>query len=365
MKKRIGIDCRLAGGEHAGIGRYTQNLIQRLVVDKNHEWVLFFNNQKQADEILSKVENHVKIVILPVRHYSLKEQFVLPVAFLREKLDLLHIPHFNIPILYPGKIVVTIHDLLWHEQRGSHVTTLPAWKYWLKYWAYKLTVQKAVDKPKVIFVPSKTVAKTIEKYYPQAKSKTVVTYEGIDDSFLKANLESKTIKKQLVYTGSLYPHKNIEVVFKALKKLPDFSLKLVGSRNIFQEETLKLAEKHDVKNQVDFLGRLSDEKLINLYQKSFALIFPSLSEGFGLPGLEAMAVNLPVIASDIPIFKEIYGESAAYFSPSSVEELIETILILEPSRKELINSGQKTIKKYDWQKMVDQTVDEYNKQLKN
>lgn len=363
MKKRIGIDCRLAGEEHAGIGRYTQNLVRRLVKNKNIEWVLFFFDKKQADEIIEKKSDNVEIVLLPIKHYSLKEQLVLPTAFKKTNLDLLHVPHFNIPIFYSGKIVTTIHDLLWHEQRGSHVTTLPAWKYWLKYSAYKTTVEKAVNKSLKIFVPSQTVADTIAKYYPKGKNKTVVTYEGVEEEFLKTKPNKKNIKKQLVYTGSLYPHKNIEVVFKALKKLPKFSLKLVGSRNIFQKETMKLTKKHEVEKQVNFLGRLSDKELIKLYQESYALVFPSLSEGFGLPGLEAMAVDLPVIASDIPIFREVYGEAAAYFDPTNPAELVEKVLILEPSRKPLAETGKKLIKKYSWDEMVKTTMANYQLHL--
>ena len=329
MRKKIGVDCRLAGSKHAGIGRYTQNLVRRLAKNKDFEWVFFFYDQKQATTVLPKVDSHIKKVILPIKHYSLKEQLLLPFAFKKEQLDLLHIPHFNIPLFYSGKIVVTIHDLLWHEQKGSHVTTLPGWKYWLKHWAYMLTVKKAVQKAYTIFVPSQTVAQIIIKYYPTVKNKLIITYEGVADSFLDIKTINKKIKKQLVYTGSLYPHKNIKIVFKALKKLPQFSLKLVGARNIFQQQTRDLSKKYQVKEQVEFLGKLSDQELIKLYQQSYALIFPSLSEGFGLPGLEAMAIGLPVIASDIPIFREIYQDAATYFDPNSAEELIETVLILE------------------------------------
>jgi len=360
--QRTGLDCRLAGEQHAGIGRYTQNLAQRLITNQQYQWVLFFFSKKQADEVLGATKTrpaNLEVIITPVRHYSLKEQLVLPVIFRQARLDLLHIPHFNIPVFYFGKIVVTIHDLLWHEQRGSHVTTLPAWQYWLKYGAYQFTVKQAVNRAQKIFVPSETVAKTVKKYYPDIKDKLITTYEGIADSFLTTKIEKKPTKNQLVYTGSLYPHKNLEVVFKALKKLPEFSLKLVGSRSVFQEETLQLTKKYQVEEQVEFLGRLPDQQLIKLYQESYALVFPSLSEGFGLPGLEAMAVGLPVIASDIPIFQEIYQDSAAYFDPNSAEELVEKVRILGPSRSILTKSGKELVTKYSWSAMTDTTITTY------
>ncbi|HEX9817683.1 MAG TPA: glycosyltransferase, partial [Patescibacteria group bacterium] len=104
-------------------------------------------------------------------------------------------------------------------------------------------------------------------------------------------------------------------------------------------------------------------RLIKLYQRSYALIFPSLSEGFGLPGLEAMAVGLPVIASDIPVFHEVYGNAAAFFSPNSVAELVETVRTLEPSRISLQKAGRKRATQFSWTKMTKQTVTEYRRWL--
>ena len=92
--KRIGVDCRLAGTKHAGIGRYIENFIRRAVKEKTFQWVLFFHDQPQAQAVLPGKLPHVKRVYIPVKHYSLKEQWTLPRVFLKEKLDLLHIPHF-------------------------------------------------------------------------------------------------------------------------------------------------------------------------------------------------------------------------------------------------------------------------------
>jgi hypothetical protein len=141
----IGIDCRLAGKKHAGIGRYIENLVIRLPkVAKEQKdnrqtikWVYFFYDQSQANEISDQIpesnRSTIKTVIAPIRHYSLAEQVKLPAIFKKENLDILHVPHFNVPILYAGKLVVTIHDLLWHERKGLHVTTLHPFLYWLTY----------------------------------------------------------------------------------------------------------------------------------------------------------------------------------------------------------------------------------------
>jgi glycosyltransferase involved in cell wall biosynthesis len=277
------------------------------------------------------------------------------------------VPHFNIPWFYPGKIVVTIHDLLWHEQRGTTVTTLPAWQYWLKYLAYRWTTQLAVWRARRIFVPTKTVAKTLAGYYPGHQSKIVITPEGAGKTYaaqLKSTPPSKEKRKpQLIYTGSLYPHKNIKLIVQALPFLPEFTLLLAGSRTVFQEELRQYVAQQHLTNRVEFLGHLTDQALIKRYQQAYAFVFPSLSEGFGLPGLEAMAAGLPVIAADIPVFKEVYGEAAAYFDPNSVAELVETVRVIEPSWASLVKAGRKRVKQFSWDEMVTTTVEEYQAAL--
>ncbi|MFH2118336.1 MAG: glycosyltransferase family 1 protein [Candidatus Paceibacterota bacterium] len=359
--KRIGIDCRLAGTQHAGLGRYIENLVQHCVKETDIEWVLFFHDQRQAQAVLPGKIANVKRVYAPIKHYSIKEQLLLPWIFLKERLNLLHIPHFNIPWIYPGKILVTIHDLLWHEQRGSNVTTLPAWQYWFKYLGYRLTTWWAVKRAKTIFVPSQTVKQTLSHYFPKAENKTLVTPEGVGEAYLQkiSSQPDPNPEKILVYTGSLYPHKNVRLIIQALPLLPDFTLAIVSARSVFQDKLKADVKQYQLENRVEFLGFLPDEKLIKLYQRSFALVFPSLSEGFGLPGIEAMAVGLPVIASDIPIFHEVYGESAAFFDPKSVAELVETIKTIGPSRKTLQEAGKKRVRQFSWDEMVKQTVKQY------
>ena len=359
-KPTIGIDCRLAGVQHAGIGRYIQNLIQRCVEDDRFQWVLFFHDRQQAVAVLPGKLSQVTKVYLPIKHYSFKEQLVVPWVLLKYRLDLLHVPHFNIPLLYPRKMLVTIHDLLWHEQRGASVTTLPAWQYWFKYLAYRFTTHQAVNRAKKIIVPSKTVSSTLQRYYPAAKAKTIVIPEGVEQLYRQAKrtASSKT-EKVLVCTGSMYPHKNLRLVVQALALLPEFKLVLVGSRSAFQQDIEQYVKNHQLDKRVEFAGYLSDQELVALYRSAYALVFPSLSEGFGLPGLEAMAVGLPVIAANIPIFREIYQDAAAYFDPYSVAELVETVRTLEPSRKTLITAGRKRAKNFDWVDAVAATLQQY------
>ncbi len=364
----IGIDVRLAGDRHAGIGRYTQNLVNQLLLQapKNYFFSFFFYSQEQADNVLANAkqisQDNYKVIIAPISHYSLKEQLKLPKIFNKEKLDLLHVPHFNIPLMYQKKLVVTIHDLLWHEYKGGEATTLSPLKYNLKYCFYRLIVKQAVTKAQQIIVPAQTIKQTITKYYPKVVNKITVTTEGgrlIKTSTSKDKI--KKLKNTLLFVGSLYPHKNIKLVLKALKQLPKFQLLIVGSRSIFTEQTKELAKNIAVDNQVKFLGYLTDTELTRKYQQVTALVQPSFSEGFGLTGIEAMLLNTPVLASSIPIFREIYQDSVYYFSPHSELSFINALnqLPSDPQQTEKLQQAKKLASSYSWKKMTQKTLAVY------
>ncbi|MGD9129054.1 MAG: glycosyltransferase family 1 protein [Candidatus Woesebacteria bacterium] len=374
---KIGLDCRLAGKKHAGIGRYIENLISRLpLLAPEINWVYFFYDKKQAEPILKKISRKqtknlkLEIIYTPIRHYSLAEQIKLPQIFQKAKLDLLHVPHFNVPLLYQGKFVVTIHDLLWHKQRGLEVTTLAPWQYYFKYAAYRFISSKAIQKANSILVPAETVKQEIIHFYPYVENKIIVTKEGISEIFQKdlvknikhsisPKLNDKQLK-QLIYLGSLYPHKNIKLVIKALELLPEYRLKIIGARNVFQDQIKAFIKELKLEKQVSFAGYLTDQELLREFHRSFALVQPSLSEGFGLTGVEAMACALPVLASNIDVFKEIYQDSPVYFNPKSVNSFVEAVKELEEDeRSTIIKKGRDLASQYNWDKMVRKSIRVY------
>lgn len=361
-RQTIGIDCRLSGDRHAGIGRYVEELVRFVTQDNSIDWVLFFHEPHQLPWLEEK--SNVKVVIAPIRHYTIAEQLHMPAIFSKEKLDLLHIPHFNIPLLYSGPMVVTIHDLLWHEQQGAHVTTLSPLTYALKYQAYKYVASKAITKATALIVPSQTVKDTLVRLEQADPNKINVTYEGVDEKWFKEGsqpkVERETKQKKLFYTGSLYPHKNVMLIVQALRKLPEYTLHISSSRNIFVDEFLKQVEKLQMKDRVIHLGRLSDEQLRQQYKTATAFVQPSLSEGFGLPALEAMAAGLPVLASDIPIFNEIYKDSFIPFDPHSAESFLSAVHTLETGNTNILTTKATSLaKEYSWKKMGEQSLTIY------
>lgn len=370
-QQSIGIDCRLGGIAHAGIGRYIAELVKRITKStRDIRWVLFCFNEEQAAELLDgKTVPNVEIVITPIRQYTLREQLELPKFFNAAQVDLLHVPHFNVPLLYSKPFVVTIHDLLWHEYKGMHVTTLPPLLYWPKYWAYRFIAKNAIAHAKKIFVPTKTVAKIITNYYPNYASKITVTYEGIGSSLLeiakKARMTQRK-KNHILYVGSLYPHKNVSIVLEALQEMKDYTFTIIGARNAFQKQIEKEVAARGLTNQVTFLGRVSDEELAKNYQTAGCVVQPSVSEGFGLTGLEALSFSAPLVASNIPILHEVYQNAAIYFDHSSAKacrQAIEQATSTE-YQKTHQQKAKQVVAQYDWNVLTETTLEGYQTALK-
>lgn len=358
---KILIDARLYGSENAGLGRYIINLILELSkIDSKDEYVILLRKKYFDSLILPK---NWKKVLADFRHYSFREQIFLPGIIRKENPDITHFPHFNVPVFYSGKYVVTIHDLLMHTQKGLAATTLSAPFYFIKRLAYKFVFDTAVKKSRTIIVPSNAVRDDLEKVYKGVSEKIVVTYEGFDTKISKTG-SVKMNPPYFVYAGNAYPHKNLERLIKAIVFLnhnrdKKVYLAIASARNIFTARTQNLINELKAKEFVKLLGFVPDNELGSLYKNSLGFVFPSLSEGFGLPGLEALNVGTLLLASQIPVFKEIYGSHAIYFNQldfTSIEKaMINAIETKLEDRRKMIEEGQKFVKKYSWSKMTKET----------
>jgi len=368
--KNIVIDARLYGSKHTGIGRYTKNLLKALTklpdFKKYNFTLIIYKNLK--DEIKKDLGDNFNYVTTNIQHYSLKEQLFLPFLIYKLKPDLVHFTHFNKPILYFKKSIVTIHDLIKHFSKGKDTTTKNQFLYQIKYFFYLILTRITISQNQII-VPSNYWRDFLIKKYHLKNSQVITTYEAVDPNFL-VNIKNeaivKTPKNYLVYTGNLYPHKNIIVVLKALQKLPDIKLKIICARDFFSEKLSKQIDRLKLKKQVEMLGYLDDQQFKEVYKNALALVHPSLMEGFSLTGLEAMALNCPVISSNSSCLPEIYGDSVLYFDPNNSVKLVEKINQLKDDQKlrqKLINLGHQQIKKYSWDKTAKETMAIYEKLL--
>ncbi len=373
---RIGIDCRLYGLEHTGLGRYVMELVKFVLKnDKKNKFVLFLNSRHAAE---FQNRKRVKVVVTNVPIYGFAEQIVMPFVFGREKLDLLHVPHFNAPLLYPGKLVLTIHDLIKHYSTGMATTTRKPWLYAIKRMGYLLELSLISRKAAHIIVPSNFVKQDVSSRLRVPLENISVTYEAVSGTINDIVLDNKDKKEVLekyhlnqpflIYTGNIYPHKNVEILIDAVaghnrEKELDLELAIICSRSVFWDRLNEKIRSRGLESVVKLLGYVDDEGVSKLYSLALMLVHPSKMEGFGLTGLEAMNVGLPVIAAHASCLPEVYGDAALFFDPENVEDLEMKInqLIKDPDlREQLIEKGYLQSRKYSWNRMGKETVSIYN-----
>jgi len=381
--KKILFDARMFGLENAGIGRYVSSLLSSFSqLPKVFEFHLLVRKDREK-KISQGLGNFYIYHPVNSAHYTLSEQWRLIEVIKRINPDLVHFPHFNLPFFYSGAYVVTIHDLIKHFFKGRKTTTRKPWLYWPKYLGYRLLTRRAINQASGIIVPTLWWKKKLLEMYPKLTNRDIfVTWEGVGKIFRKnqnvSNKEKEKIlnryhlkpQKFFIYTGNVYPHKNVERLIKAFLILNNPSLKLaiVCSRSVFRDRLKKLVSSLNAQKQVVFLGFVPDEKLKVLYSTALALIQPSLMEGFGLTGLEAMASGCPVISSNYSCLPEVYGSAAIYFNPLRPDQLAKKMNELvhnQNKREELIRRGRQRAKRFSWKKTARETIKIYQKILSN
>lgn len=368
---RIGIDARFFGSIGKGLGRYTQKLIENLEkVDAKNQYFVFLRRENW-DEYQPQSKYFTK-VMADVPWYTLREQIQMPKIFARCGLDLVHFPHFNVPVSYKGKFIVTIHDLILFRYPTRKASTLSAPAYFLKKKAYHQVINRAVNNSQILIAVSEHTKKDILKNFKIDPKKIIVTHEGVD-TIEKPLLEnSETVLKKygimkpyILYVGNAYPHKNLDRLISAFKgiakKHPGLSLILAGKEDYFYKRLKKYVADNEISNVI-FPNHIDEDHLPTVYREAKLYVFPSLYEGFGLPPLEAMARNVPVASSNTSCLPEILGPAAFFFDPrgiSEISEAIEKVLTDNDLRKYLIETGKKQIQKYSWEKMARETLSVY------
>lgn len=379
MVKKILIDARMYGLENSGIGRYLINLVEGLSnLGKNEQFIVLLR-KKYFNEL--KLPANWKKVEVDFQHYTFDEQFKLPEIINKEKPGLVHFPHLNVPVLWRGRFILTVHDLIMQKQ-GTDATSLPLVLYYFKRIPFLLIARSAVKRAMKIIVPSEFVRKDVENYYSISPKKITVAYEGVTTfgGFYKSQISiSKYSEKYtfrdpyFLYVGNAYPHKNLKKAVEAIVLLNRQSKEKVvfaigGSRGVFKKRLVEGIKRLGAEKYVKLLGYVPDENMVSLYKNAIAFVYPSKEEGFGLQGLEAMAAGTLVLASDTPVFREIYYKNAFYFDLNNAENISELMLkvkgMSEKDRNLKILESQKFLKRYSWSNMARETLNIYKEELK-
>ncbi|MFO7806957.1 MAG: glycosyltransferase family 1 protein [Candidatus Moraniibacteriota bacterium] len=374
---KIGIDARFYGPNVKGLGRYLQKLIEnleRLEKDSDNEYFVFLT--QEGYKSFNPQNKNFHKVLADFRWYGWKEQFAFPFLIMKYKLDLMHFGHFNVPIFFRKKFVVTIHDLILFHYPTHKNTTLNKIYYLFKLLAYRLVIKSAVKRAVRVIAVSEFTKQDILKNFNIKKEKISIIKEGYEIKNKEEESKPKTLPKKyvtikpyLLYVGNAYPHKNLErlcLAFKSLRKQRgDLKLVLVGGKDYFYNRLERFIKQNQIEN-IHLTGFVSDDVLEGFYREAECYIFPSLYEGFGLPPLEALSFGCPVVSSNRSSMPEILEDGAVYFNPESLDSIqgaIKDVLDNPKRKKEIIANGKKRLSLYDWEKAAKETLHIYKNVL--
>ena len=358
---KIAIDARTLPSTS---GRYLRGLLKYLqeIDDVNQYYILL---RDLGD--WKPVKKNFKTVHAPFADFSFAEQLKLLGLLRKLKPDLVHFGMPQYPILYFGKRINTIHDLT--ILKFSHPHWNPVVDF-IKRIVFRFVMMLAVRGNKTI-TPSRYTKTEIVRRFRVDPMNIKVTHEAAEKLTVTPKEYRPMKNKEFIfYVGNVFPYKNIERLIKAFDiikaKHPDLHLLIVGKEKRYHAELKKLVKYEGIKNVV-FTGFMPDAQLAWLYQNAQAYIFPSLSEGFGLPGLEALNYDCPLISSNSTSLPEVYGEAAEYFDPTSIEDMaqaVNRVLSDRNLKKKIIMNGRKQRDLYSWKKMAEQTLEIYKQVLK-
>lgn len=361
--KKVGIDARLIN--QTGVGCYLRNLIHYLPEKKDIQFYLYF--LKESYEQFKINKNNLVKKVANFQWHSVNEQIGFLKTLINDQLDLVHFPYFSFPILYPKKFIATVHDLTPLFFQTGKVSTKNYFIYKTKFYAFKLALYLQIKRSFKIITPSKTIKDQIILYYGKKyEDKIYPIYEGINFELInkKENYELKRIFHDpfFIYIGNFYPHKNIENLVHAYKLIKlNYKLVLIGPDDYFVNRIKELINQSGLDQKIIFFKNPKINDLVFFYKNAAALIHPSLSEGFGLPLIEAAYFQCPIIASDIKIFNEILGDQYIKFNPHDPKDIANKIILFIKERKKYDYS--KILQKYSFKKMAYKTFKIYKKIL--
>lgn len=358
----IVIDARII---NSSTGRYVERLLHYLEqLDTNHRYTVLVPTKDLG--FWQPTNPNFTLMAADYKNYSFGEQWGMKRLLDRLKPDLVHFCMPQQPLLYRGSHVTTFHDL-------NLLRTYNSDKNWLIFHAKQLVGQiafrVAAHTSRHLIVPTHYTADDVSDTFRIPPSKMTVTYEAADTAPEKLIPYKHPFKEFILYVGQQSDYKNIRRLGDAHQQLlnthPDLGLILVGKKNDAVLANERYFTERGYKN-ILFTDFIDDTQRDWLYTQARAYVFPSLMEGFGLPGLEAMGYGAPVVSSNATCLPEVYGDAALYFDPTDVTSMALTIgqvINNDDLRKNLIKKGHTKVATYSWQRMAEQTLAVYEQVL--
>lgn len=381
---RIGIDARTIlnpeKGDAIGVGHYTYQLIRHLLeIDKENEYVLFFDFRVREKDIKKFSQANVKIKFYPFSDYKkylpgIYNEILGSAILSKEKLDLIHTTSHasRIPVSYNGKTIVTIHDLAVYKLEDVFPKLFQA--------KNKALISLMVNKAEKVIAVSQSIKNDLQSILKCPADKIRVIYSGFDKRMFENPeinrqkvLDKYAIKdKYLLFLGTLEPAKNIVRLLEAFKIFKernkkdkitsDYKLVLAGKRGWLAKEYKQIAKDLGLAKDIIFTGYVIGDDLVPLFHNADFFVMPSLYEGFGTTVLEAFATGTPAIVSNVSSIPEIAGDAAELVNPMDVQNIAQAMIKF--SRSEELKQtyrakGFKQLEKFNWEKCARETLEVY------
>ncbi|HZQ20798.1 MAG TPA: glycosyltransferase family 1 protein [Terriglobales bacterium] len=364
---KIAFDLRRIG--NPGIGRYMKCLVQAIFKQEtDHEYLLLL--PEHASDVISSDCCKATRITARSPYYSIREQIELPLILREHKVDLLHSPHFVLPLFRPCPAVITIHDVIYLACPQD----LPS-KLGRTY--YAAMMHAAARSANRIITDSNFSKREIVHYLRINPEKIDVIYCGVDPGFSRISdrgilptvLTKFGIERDyILYTGIYKARKNHAGLLRAFKEIVDTGvdtqLVIAGPMNEGEPHLRSLVHELQLDNRVTFTGRVEDLELRALYSAARVYACPSLYEGFGFTILEAMACGVPVVCSRAASLPEIGGDAALYANARNPEEFGSALYQAftdEPLRRRLVESGLKNVSRFRWKQAAGYHLNVYHK----
>ncbi|MDG1950208.1 MAG: glycosyltransferase family 1 protein [bacterium] len=370
---RILVDIRHLNTDNvAGVGRYTQNLLNALFeLETKHEYVLYSSGRTLSPfgERSARTHKHVAHIHnrTPNKLLNLKTLFTKTNTFESVGcIDHIFLPNLNI-INLPEKIPVTltIHDLSWvqYPQFFSRKMLL-----WHKFTKPEALIKRATN----IITPSQATATRIQASWKTPASKMTPIAHGIETTFTSKMLASdhgvrsrnKLPKNFILFVGTQEPRKNLPALIDAIKRYreetrDDLHFVLAGNWGWKSHELRRQLWRQEYKTWIHHLGYVKQDELPALYRSAKATVFPSIYEGFGIPVLESMACGTPVITSHTSSLPEVGGNACIYVDPYNVQDMkdaLKGLMQSKPLQQQLHQQGVKQAAQFSWEKAAQKTL---------
>ncbi|MBU2514795.1 glycosyltransferase [bacterium] len=366
-KSLIHLDCRQFGS--SGIGTYIENLIsQYQKLDSDLQFKLLLKRE-HIKNLSSNPDFQLNEYNEPI--YSIMEQFKWVSRV--NPFGVLHVPHYNAPLLYPGKLIVTVHDV-------CHIAMRQYFPGLLKRLYSSLFFKRILVKAAHIITVSNFSKAEIMRYFDIDPEKISVIYNGVNSIYhpIEKEESDKVLERYrlpneyILFLGNIKAHKNITGVLASYRKAVSMDnslppLVILGNNEKMKEEFCDinsiLSDKL-IHNKIIFTGILPTEALPSIYSRALIFLFPSFYEGFGLTSLEAMACGTPVITSNVSAIPEVVDNAALLVNPHDNEQIASSILRLAADselQRDYIQRGFDQVKKYSWEKSAESHLQIFRK----